>query len=72
MFRPLWDWAVDLIMNPQLYPYFEWDAQRIFRRTGETTTRVYHEPWTGDAFWNIQVCNHRCSHLGVCRPYCDY
>ncbi|KAN0127630.1 hypothetical protein V8E53_014549 [Lactarius tabidus] len=54
MFRPLWDWAVDLIMNPQLYPYFEWDAQRIFRRTGETTTRVYHEPWTGDAFWNIQ------------------
>jgi hypothetical protein len=50
-------------MNPQLYPYFEWDARRICRRTGETTTCVYHEPWTGDAFWNIQVCNHCCSHL---------
>lgn len=42
MFRPLWDWAVDLIMNPQLYPYFEWDAQQIFRHSGETMTCMYH------------------------------
>ncbi|KAH9168438.1 hypothetical protein EDB89DRAFT_1855509 [Lactarius sanguifluus] len=55
-FRPLWDWAVDLIMNPQLVDRFVWDAQRIFRHNGETTTRarVYHEPWTGDAFWDLQ------------------
>ncbi|KAH9083307.1 hypothetical protein EDB83DRAFT_2502427 [Lactarius deliciosus] len=55
-FRPLWDWAVDLIMNPQLVDRFVWDAQRIFRHNGETTTRtrVYHEPWTGDALWDLQ------------------
>ncbi|KAH9170626.1 hypothetical protein EDB89DRAFT_1853308 [Lactarius sanguifluus] len=55
-FCPLWDWAVDLIMNPQLVDRFVWDAQRIFRHNGETTTRarVYHEPWTGDAFWDLQ------------------
>ncbi|KAH9024194.1 hypothetical protein EDB85DRAFT_2075196 [Lactarius pseudohatsudake] len=55
-FRPLWDWAVDLIMNPQLADRFVWDARRIFRHNEETTTRtrVYHEPWTGDAFWDLQ------------------
>ncbi|KAH9007701.1 hypothetical protein EDB83DRAFT_2236259, partial [Lactarius deliciosus] len=55
-FRPLWDWAVDLIMNPQLVDCFIWDTQRIFRHNGETTTwtRVYHEPWTGDALWDLQ------------------
>ncbi|KAF8258702.1 hypothetical protein EI94DRAFT_1910877 [Lactarius quietus] len=52
--RPLWDWAAELILNLQLTPYFQWDAWRIFRRNGETTTRMYHEPWTGDAFWNLQ------------------
>ena len=56
-FRPLWNWAVDLIMDPQLHPYFEWDARKIFRNTGTMTTRVYDEPWTGDAFWNIKVRN---------------
>lgn len=70
MFQPLWDWAVDLIMNPQLHLHFEWDAQQIFRHTGETTTCVYHEPWTGDAFWNVQVHNHHCSNLCLHRPYC--
>lgn len=57
-FRPLWDWAVDLIMNPQLADRFVWDARRIFTHNGETTTRtrVYHEPWTGDGFWDLQVC----------------
>ncbi|KAI9430290.1 hypothetical protein H4582DRAFT_1824479 [Lactarius indigo] len=38
-YRPLWDWAVDLIMDPQLTQYFEWDAQK---------------PWTAGSFWNFQ------------------
>ncbi|KAH9001798.1 hypothetical protein EDB86DRAFT_2801335, partial [Lactarius hatsudake] len=55
-FCPLWDWAVNLIMNPQLVDHFIWDVQCIFRHNGETTTQtcVYHEPWTGDAFWDLQ------------------
>ncbi|KAH9017439.1 hypothetical protein EDB84DRAFT_1628850 [Lactarius hengduanensis] len=52
--RPLWDWAVDLILDQQLAPHFEWDAQKIFKHEEETTTRVYNEPWTADAFWNFQ------------------
>ncbi|KAI9428775.1 hypothetical protein H4582DRAFT_2091022 [Lactarius indigo] len=53
-YRPLWDWAVDLIMDRQLAQHFEWDARKIFKHDGETTSRVYSEPWTADAFWNFQ------------------
>ncbi|KAH9024664.1 hypothetical protein EDB84DRAFT_1437306 [Lactarius hengduanensis] len=38
-FRPLWDWAVDLI-SPQLIDRFVWDAQHIFRHNGETMTHM--------------------------------
>ncbi|KAI9432908.1 hypothetical protein H4582DRAFT_1820331 [Lactarius indigo] len=52
--RPLWDWAVDLITDPQLDQYFEWDAQKVFKHNGENISRVYDEPWTADSFWNFQ------------------
>ncbi|KAI9443747.1 hypothetical protein BJY52DRAFT_1206738 [Lactarius psammicola] len=52
--RPLWNWAVDLILDPQLAPHFEWDAQKVFKHDGENVTRVYDEPWTADTFWNFQ------------------
>ncbi|KAI9433794.1 hypothetical protein BJY52DRAFT_1131964, partial [Lactarius psammicola] len=51
---PLWNWAVDLILDPQLAPHFEWDAQKVFKHDGENVTRVYDEPWTADTFWNFQ------------------
>ncbi|KAF8257057.1 hypothetical protein EI94DRAFT_1842699 [Lactarius quietus] len=41
-------------MNAQLIPHFEWDTWQIFKCRGETITHVYHEPWTGDTFWNLQ------------------
>ncbi|KAI9435631.1 hypothetical protein BJY52DRAFT_1197489 [Lactarius psammicola] len=52
--RPLWNWAVDLILDPQLAPHFEWDAQKVFKHDGENVTCVYDEPWTADTFWNFQ------------------
>ncbi|KAI9445742.1 hypothetical protein BJY52DRAFT_1194069 [Lactarius psammicola] len=48
------NWAVDLILDPQLAPHFEWDAQKVFKHDGENVTRVYDEPWTADTFWNFQ------------------
>lgn len=53
--RPLWDWAVDLILDPHLAPHFEWDARKVFKHDGENVTRVYGEPWTADTFWDFQV-----------------
>jgi hypothetical protein len=53
--RDLWDWAIDLIEDKHLAPYFHWDAERIFRCDGESSIRMFHEPWSADAFWSAQV-----------------
>jgi hypothetical protein len=53
--RSLWDWATDLVAHPQMACHFRWDAERIYRSNGH---RIFHEPWTADAFWNAQVCVH--------------
>jgi hypothetical protein len=58
LYRPLWEWAKDLIENPRLSSHFRWDAERIFKRDGGSWTRVFNEPWTADAFWDVQVCTH--------------
>ncbi|KAI0286311.1 hypothetical protein BC826DRAFT_1121252 [Russula brevipes] len=52
--RSLWDWATDLVQDPLLAPHFHWDAEKVFRCLGDQTTRVFDEPWTADAFWDIQ------------------
>ncbi|KAH9029162.1 hypothetical protein EDB85DRAFT_2147471 [Lactarius pseudohatsudake] len=54
-YRPLWDWAKDLIQSSQLAKHFHWDAERIFRCTGDESVRVFNEPWSGDAFWDAQI-----------------
>jgi hypothetical protein len=54
-YRPLWDWALDLLNDEHLAPYFEWDAQRLYKFDGISYKRVFGEPWTGDQWWNIQV-----------------
>ncbi|KAI6004782.1 hypothetical protein EDD15DRAFT_2359613 [Pisolithus albus] len=51
----LWDWALDLLLNPLLALHFTWDAQRLFKYDGSKYERFYSEPWTGDRWWNIQV-----------------
>ncbi|KAH9953929.1 hypothetical protein BC827DRAFT_1280060 [Russula dissimulans] len=52
--RSLWDWVTDLVVDNQLARHFHWDAERIFRCHGQSSTRVYDEPWSGEAFWDIQ------------------
>ncbi|KAI5990052.1 hypothetical protein F5J12DRAFT_907606 [Pisolithus orientalis] len=42
----LWEWALDLLLNPLLASHFIWDAQWY--------ERFYSEPWTGDRWWDIQ------------------
>jgi len=54
-FRPLWDWATDLLSDPQFAPLFVWDAQRLSKYNGTSFVRFYHEPWTANRMWEIQV-----------------
>ncbi|EIW78276.1 hypothetical protein CONPUDRAFT_60954 [Coniophora puteana RWD-64-598 SS2] len=55
--RDLWKWAKELLDNESLAPYFEWDAQKIYKRDNSsgTFTRLYDEPWTADRWWKIQT-----------------
>ncbi|KAI6095460.1 hypothetical protein F5141DRAFT_1068372 [Pisolithus sp. B1] len=50
----LWEWALDLLLNPLLVPHFIWDAQRLFKYNGSNYERFYLELWTGDHWWDIQ------------------
>ncbi|EIW76794.1 hypothetical protein CONPUDRAFT_63473 [Coniophora puteana RWD-64-598 SS2] len=54
--RDLWEWAKELLANKSLAPYFEWDAQKVYRRDddSERFVRMYDEPWTADRWWSIQ------------------
>ena len=54
-FRPIWNWTQDLLEDEQLAPHFVWDAQRLYKYNGNSFVRFYHEPWTGDRFWDVQV-----------------
>ncbi|KAK0475603.1 hypothetical protein EDD18DRAFT_1115974 [Armillaria luteobubalina] len=53
--RDLWAWTLDILQDPLLAPYLNWDAQRLFKVDGSTLQRFYTEPHTGNIFWEIQT-----------------
>ncbi|KAK0496569.1 hypothetical protein EDD18DRAFT_1105675 [Armillaria luteobubalina] len=53
--RDLWSWTLDILQDPLLAPYLNWDAQRLFKVNGNTSQRFYMEPHTGNMFWEIQT-----------------
>ncbi|KAG1787607.1 uncharacterized protein HD556DRAFT_1448617 [Suillus plorans] len=52
--RSLWDWAVDLLQDPEVGLHFVFDAQQLSKFDGEKFVRYIHEPWTANAFWEYQ------------------
>jgi hypothetical protein len=54
--RSLWDWAIDLLQDPEVGPHFVFDAQQLSKFDGEKFVRFIHEPWTANMFWEYQVC----------------
>jgi len=57
---------MDLLSDPFLQPHFVWDAQRLYKHNGERFERFVDEPWTGNRWWNIQVCRYSCiSHCHI-------
>ncbi|KAG1748936.1 uncharacterized protein EDB91DRAFT_1244739 [Suillus paluster] len=53
-FRPLWDWAIDILRHPIIGPHCVFDAQRLSKFDGDTFIRFIDEPWTADVFWDCQ------------------
>ncbi|KAI6103321.1 hypothetical protein EDD17DRAFT_1778697 [Pisolithus thermaeus] len=52
--HPVWEWALDLLQNELLAPYFVWDAQCVYKYSGKVFKHFYDEPWTADHWWDIQ------------------
>ncbi|KAI6106998.1 hypothetical protein EDD16DRAFT_1523447 [Pisolithus croceorrhizus] len=46
--HPVWEWALDLLQNELLAPYFVWDPQC------EAFKHFYDEPLMADCWWDIQ------------------
>lgn len=55
-YRDLWELATDLLRDPNLFPHFQFDAQRLSKFDGQTFVRFVDEPFTVEDFWNVQVC----------------
>ncbi|KAK0184967.1 hypothetical protein F5146DRAFT_1125354 [Armillaria mellea] len=58
----LWVWALELIQNPILEPHFVWDAVQLSKWNGRTFEKFVDEPWTAQAFWDLQYKDIPSSH----------
>ncbi|KAG1896768.1 uncharacterized protein F5891DRAFT_1130156 [Suillus fuscotomentosus] len=52
--RSIWDWAVDLLQDPQVGPHFVFDAERLSKFNSDKFVQFIHEPWTANTFWEYQ------------------
>ncbi|KAG1860911.1 hypothetical protein F4604DRAFT_1893733 [Suillus subluteus] len=50
----LCEWAADLLRDPRLFPHMVFDVQRFSKFDGKTFVHFVDEPFTADAFWNVQ------------------
>ncbi|KAI6036965.1 hypothetical protein BKA83DRAFT_4460212 [Pisolithus microcarpus] len=53
-YRPLMDWATNLLKHPGVGLHFVFDAVRLFKFDGSTFVHFIDEPWTAAEFWNVQ------------------
>ncbi|KAF8142339.1 hypothetical protein K438DRAFT_1635779, partial [Mycena galopus ATCC 62051] len=70
--RPLWNWTLDLIQDPRLAPCFVWDAVKMYRHNGTSFVRFRNEPWTANAYWQLQACGVTLSIDAKLCPYIIY
>ena len=57
---PVWriearDWVMSILTDPELSKELRFDAERIYRHNGEDFERIINEPWTANAWHDIQV-----------------
>ncbi|KAG2363654.1 hypothetical protein BDR07DRAFT_1450592 [Suillus spraguei] len=53
-YRDLLEWAADLLRDPHLFPHLTFNAQHLSKFDGENFVRFIDEPYTADAFWDLQ------------------
>ncbi|KAG1730131.1 uncharacterized protein EDB91DRAFT_1239146 [Suillus paluster] len=53
--RSLWDWATDLLQDPQVGPHFVFNPQRLSKFDSKKFVWFIHELWTTNNFWEYQL-----------------
>ncbi|KAG2350133.1 hypothetical protein BDR05DRAFT_942666 [Suillus weaverae] len=54
-YRDLWEWATDLLHNPDLFPHFHFNAQCLSKFNGQLFKQFVDEPFTAQHFWDAQL-----------------
>ncbi|KAF9559091.1 hypothetical protein CPC08DRAFT_638156 [Agrocybe pediades] len=55
--RPIWEWCTELLNDRDLITELHWDAEKVsifMEDGGNGPERRIDEPWTADAWWDIQ------------------
>ena len=47
---------MELLMDPKIMQQFHWNAEKHFKYDGDKFEHFIDEPWTADAWWELQVC----------------
>ncbi|KAH6884045.1 hypothetical protein BKA70DRAFT_1061970, partial [Coprinopsis sp. MPI-PUGE-AT-0042] len=53
--HPLWSYCEELLNNPAIVKEFHWHAEQHFQHDGTSFVRFVDEPYTANAWWQIQV-----------------
>ncbi|KAG1889501.1 hypothetical protein F4604DRAFT_1674126 [Suillus subluteus] len=54
-YRPLWEWALDMLQDQCLVLHFVFDEQQLYKFNGTCFVHFIDEPWTANTFWDSQL-----------------
>lgn len=53
--RPLWEWVLDQLQDPSLFPHTDLTAHQLFRYDGAEWKRFVNDPLSANRAWRVQV-----------------
>ncbi|KAJ7707650.1 hypothetical protein B0H17DRAFT_1033442 [Mycena rosella] len=67
--RPLWNWALDLIQDPRLAPFFVWDAERKYKYDGSSFSKLPDSPDAKSCAFVLYADKAKLSSFGTEKAY---
>ncbi|KAJ3763493.1 hypothetical protein EV360DRAFT_66284 [Lentinula raphanica] len=56
LYRPIWDWLQELLLNPDIVSRMQWDARRLYKYdvASGTWKHFIEEAWSAESWWSVQ------------------
>lgn len=70
--RSIRDWVSAIVKDPVLFPHFQWHPIRKYHIFGEREVQYIDEPWSGQEWWEDQVCTRHRSAIAAQNLVLDY